>query len=166
MLRFFLHAVPLIVALLALFSVTIGFFDAGPAGALSLLDPARVPLDLLIGTWLLEASGLVALFLLIEGRMGLPWLDGLMAAWVAWIFRGPLLVVTVVVAAGKPQTPWFRLALAWWVLYSLCGLALALLSRLRRTRTAEPQSASEPAPAADEEAPDEPEPEPAAVEEA
>ena len=129
MFRYLLYAVPLIVLLLALFSLTLGLLDAGPAGALTVLDPERVPLRLVLGTWLLEAFGLVALYLLIEGRSGRWWLDGLMAGWVAWIFRGPLLVVTVAVAAGKPQAPWFRLTLGWWVLYSLCGFTLAILAR-------------------------------------
>lgn len=129
MFRFFLHAVPLLVLLLFLFSVVIGYLDVGPARSLTVLSLQEAPFRLVLGTWLLEAFGLVGLYLLVEGRSRLWWLDGLMVGWVAWIFRGPLLVVTVVVAAGRSQAPWFSLAVGWWVLYSICGLALALLAR-------------------------------------
>lgn len=127
--RFFLQAVPLLVVLIFLFSLAAGVFDFGPAEAITVLDWQRVSVRLLLGTWLFEAFGLVALYLLIEGRSGRRWVDGLMAGWVAWIFRGPLLVVTIVVAAGEPQASWFRLALGWWLLYTICGLALAFVSR-------------------------------------
>ncbi|HEX9734382.1 MAG TPA: hypothetical protein VGG06_20615 [Thermoanaerobaculia bacterium] len=133
MIRFVLHAVPLVAVLLFLFSLAAGVFDLGPSAAMTVLDWRRVSLRLLLGTWLFEAFGLVALYLLVEGRSGRRWLDGLMAGWVAWIFRGPLLVVTVVVAAGGPQASWFRLALGWWVLYTVCGLALAVVSRATET---------------------------------
>lgn len=141
MIRFFLHAVPLVVLLLFLFSLAAGVFDFGPSSAMTVLDWQRVSVRLLLGTWLFEAFGLVALYLLVEGRSGHRWLDGLMAGWVAWIFRGPLLVVTVVVAAGGRQASWFRLAVGWWVLYTVCGLALAAVSRATEVRRkAEPEA--------------------------
>ena len=116
---------------------------------MTLLDFRRVPPLLMAGTWILEAFGLIALFLLIEGRTGSRWLDGLLAGWIAWIFRGPLLVVTLVVATGWPQGPWFRLALGWWVLYSICGLTLAQLAgtRSRQQTAAEPRALGPAAPA-------------------
>ncbi len=129
--RYFLYSVPLIVLLLAGFSVMAGFLGAGPAGALTVPDLRHMPLRLVLGTWLLEAFGLVALYLLIEGRSRLWWFDGLMAGWVAWIFRGPVLVITVVMAAGQPRAPWLQVTLGWWVLYTICGLALAILARWR-----------------------------------
>lgn len=128
MTRFFIYAVPLTLLLLLLFSVTISAFDVGPAGSLTVLSLKSASFRLVMGTWLLEAFGLVAMYLLVSGR-GNWWLDGLMAGWVAWIFRGPLLVVTIVVAAGQEQAPWFRLIVGWWVLYSICGLSLAILAR-------------------------------------
>jgi len=146
LIRFFLHAVPLIVVLLFLFSLAVGVFDFGPAAAITVLDWQRTPVRLLLGTWLFEACGLVALYLLVEGRSRRRWLDGLMAGWVAWIFRGPLLVVTVVVAAGRPQAPWFRLVLGWWVLYTVCGLALAAVSRATERRRADEPEIDEPEP--------------------
>jgi len=141
LIRFFLNAVPLTVVLLFLFSLAVGVFDFGPAETITVLDWQHTSVRLLLGTWLFEACGLVALYLLVEGRSRHRWLDGLMAGWAAWIFRGPLLVVTVVVAAGRPQAPWFRLALGWWVLYTVCGLALAAVSRAtERGRADEPET--------------------------
>ncbi len=133
MLRFIAYAVPLLLLLLALFGFSVELLDAEPrAGSvikLALFEQPRVPGQLVVGTWLVEASGLIALFLLAQGRFGTWWLDGLVAGWVAWVFRGPLLVITIVVAARQPQDPWWKLAFGWWVLYSVCGLSLALLAR-------------------------------------
>lgn len=134
--RFVIQAVPLLVFLLALFAFTVRYFGYGPAGAVAVLDPGRTALLPLLGAWLLEAFGLVALYLLIAERSGgqstaSRLFDGLLAGWVAWIFRGPLLVVTVVAAAGRPHAPWGRLAFGWWVLYSVCGVALAILDGWR-----------------------------------
>ena len=131
--RFIIYAVPLLVLELALFGFAVEILDVEPGSGsvirLALLEQPQVPGQLVFGTWLVEASGLVALFLLTQGRFGTWWLDGLVAGWVAWIFRGPLLVITIVVAAGQPQDLWWTLAFGWWVLYSVCGLSLALLAR-------------------------------------
>ena len=131
-LRFVIQTVPLLVFLLALFAFLWSHFGRGPVSAAAVLDPARAPLLPLVGAWLLEAFGLLALYLLIAERSGGHWLDGVLAGWVAWIFRGPLLVITVVAAAGQPQAPWGRLAFGWWVLYTVCGLAMTLLDQRRR----------------------------------
>ncbi len=132
-LRFIAYAVPLLILLLALFGFTVELLDAEPRSGsvirLALFEQPRVPGQLVLGTWLVEASGLIALFLLAQGRFGAWWLDGLVAGWVAWVFRGPLLVITIVVAARQPQDPWWKLAFGWWVLYSVCGLSLAILAR-------------------------------------
>lgn len=123
----------MLVLLLALFGFAVELLDAEPRSGsvirLALFEQPAVPGTLVLGTWLVEASGLIALFLLTQGRFGTWWLDGLVAGWVAWIFRGPLLVVTIVVAARQPQDPWWSLAFGWWVLYSVCGLSLAVLAR-------------------------------------
>ncbi len=133
MLRFIAYAVPLLILLLALFGFTVELLDAEPRSGsvirLALFEQPRVPGQLVIGAWLVEASGLIALFLLAQGRFGAWWLDGLVAGWVAWVFRGPLLVITIVVAARQPQDPWWKLAFGWWVLYSICGLSLAILAK-------------------------------------
>lgn len=77
-----------------------------------------------LATWTLEALSLSALFLLIHSQSGLRLLSGLLAGWIAWVFRGPLLVVTVVGLAGLPAAPWWGLAFGWWILYTVCGLLL------------------------------------------
>ena len=123
----------MLVLLLALFGFAVELLDAEPRSGsvirLALFEQPRVPGQLVLGTWLVESSGLIALFLLTQGRFATWWLDGLVAGWVAWIFRGPLLVITIVVAARQPQDPWWTLAFGWWVLYSVCGLCLAILAR-------------------------------------
>lgn len=133
LLRFVTYALPLLVLLLALFGFAVELLDAEPrAGSvirLALFEQPRVPALLVLGAWLVEASGLLALFLLAQGRCGAWWLDGLVTGWLAWIFRGPLLVMTIVVAVRQPHHPWWALAFGWWVLYSVCGLTLAWLAR-------------------------------------
>ena len=133
MLRFVTYALPLLILLLALFGLAVEMLDVEPSRGsvikLALLDQEALPAQLVFGTWLVEASGLLALFLLAQGRCGTWWLDGLVAGWLGWIFRGPLLVVTIVVAARQPHHAWWTLAFGWWVLYSVCGLALAILAR-------------------------------------
>ncbi len=133
MLRFIVLALPLLILLLALFGFTVEILDLEPRNGsvvkLAVLEPPLVPEPLVLGAWLVEACGLVALFLMTQGRCGRWWLDGLVAGWLAWIFRGPLLVITIVVAVRQPQEPWWTLAFGWWVLYSACGLTLAWLAR-------------------------------------
>lgn len=132
MLRFILHSVPILVLFLAAFGLVVGHVGLGQVGSLTVIGPGSAPAKIVLATWLLEALGLIVLFLLIEGRSRFWLLDGLLTAWVAWIFRGPLLVVTIVVAAGRAQQPWWRMALAYWVLYTVCGLTMAIVRRLQR----------------------------------
>ncbi|MEE8524013.1 MAG: hypothetical protein V3T72_08780, partial [Thermoanaerobaculia bacterium] len=140
--RYILHAVPLLVLLLALFGFAVELLDVEPPNGsvirLALLEQPQVPAAVVFGTWLMEAAGLVALYLLARGRCGAWWLDGLVAGWTAWIFRGPLLVITIVIAAEQPQEPWWTLAFGWWVLYSICGLSLAVLARRQEARDEHP----------------------------
>lgn len=150
MFRYFLYAVPLLVLFLALFGFAVDVLDFEPrAGAvirLALFETPRIPAQVVLGAWLMEATGLVALFLLVQGRTGAWWLDGLVTGWVAWIFRGPLLVITIVAATRQPQDAWWSLAFGWWVLYSVCGLALAVLARRSRLGEAAEDEDEEPAP--------------------
>lgn len=99
----------------------------GKAPDPSALSPGEVrtlPHWVTLATWMLEALGLSALFLLIQSRSGRNWTTGLLTGWIAWIFRGPLLVVTVAGLAGLPPGPWWSMTFEWWILYSLCGLLL------------------------------------------
>lgn len=151
LLRFVILALPLLLLILALFGALVGVADLEPrTGAVARLavfdDTATVAPRVVIGTWLMEAAGLVALFLLAQGRCGAWWLDGLVAGWLAWVFRGPLLVITIVIATGQPQGPWWALAFGWWWLYGACGLALAILAR-RGRRVDRPAAAGPPVPA-------------------
>lgn len=123
--RFLLLALPLLILTMGLFQFAMEMLglqvapsDLAPGGGIDL--PGYVSL----ATWCLEALGLAALFVLVHGRNG-GWLSGLLTGWIAWVFRGPLLVVTVVGLAGLAPRPWWSLVFSWWVLYSLCGLLLS-----------------------------------------
>jgi hypothetical protein len=130
--RFLLLALPLLVLTIALFHFALEALGLTDGAALAVrlggggLD--RLPAWALAGTWGLEALALTALFLLVQIRE-VWWLDGLLAGWIAWVFRGPLLVVTLVAAAGVRPGPWWTLAFYWLLLYSLCGLLLGALAQ-------------------------------------
>jgi hypothetical protein len=149
LLRFITYALPALLLLLALFGFAVELLDVEPHQGsvvrLALFDTPLVPAPVVLGAWLMEASGLLALFLLARGRCGAWWLDGLVTGWLAWVFRGPLLVITIVVATRQPQHPWWTLAFGWWVLYSICGLFLAHLAR--RSELGESDDNDEPEPA-------------------
>jgi hypothetical protein len=126
--RFLIFALPLLVLAMALFHFGLEALGMAPdPGALSTARAPQLPAWVMLATWMLEAVGLSALFLLIHGRSG-RWLAGLLTGWIAWVFRGPLLVVTVAGLAGLPPGPWWSMAFSWWVLYTLCGLLLGALA--------------------------------------
>ena len=122
MFRFLVLAVFSIALLIGL--GTLGF-DAADGGD---FGPRLGGYNLLRG-WLLEAVALSTLFLLVQGRGGSWWMDGLLTAWIAWIFRGPVLVLTVVEILGGGRDPWWSLTLRWLAIYSVAGLFIALLAR-------------------------------------
>jgi hypothetical protein len=148
--RFVVYALPLLMLLLATFGFVVDLLELEPhAGSvirLAFFEQPRVPAPVVLGAWSMEACGLLALFLLAQGRCGSWWLDGLVAGWVGWVFRGPLLVVTLVVAARQPQDPWWQIAFGWWILYSICGLALGLLFHRTRLRVVDPDRLETEAP--------------------
>ena len=130
--RFLLFALPLLVLTMALFQFVLEVLGLDPDPAvLSAVTALQLPGWVTLGTWCLEALALTALFLLIQGR-DRTWSSGLMAGWIAWVFRGPLLVVSVVGLGGLPAVPWWTLILTWWVLYTLCGLLLGGLAAASR----------------------------------
>jgi hypothetical protein len=130
--RFLVFALPLLVLTMALFQFVLEMAGIDPDPArLSPASPVNLPGWVTLGTWCLEALGLTALFLLIQTRER-TWSSGLMAGWVAWVFRGPLLVVSVVGLGGLPAGPWWTLVLSWWVLYTICGLLLGGLASAAR----------------------------------
>lgn len=145
--RFLLFALPLLLVLFALFSLALelaGFEpELGPligwrTGTFGLAG------GWVVATWALEALALSAIYLLATGP-GVPrFSTGLLAAWIAWVFRGPLLVVTAVGFGGLPPAPWWRLTLRWFVLYTLAGVLLGWLGR--RMRTPPPAGPPPPSP--------------------
>jgi len=90
---------------------------------------SRLSPTLLLAGWLLEALALTALFLLLLGRTPSRWLDGLATAWIAWLFRGPVLALAIATATHLDPAHWWRIALGWLPIYTLCGLLLAALGR-------------------------------------
>jgi len=132
--RFLLFALPLLVLAMALFNFALEAFGLAPDPALlARLGGAGshdLPGWVVLGTWCLEALGLSALFLLIHGRQGQEILYGLLTGWIAWVFRGPLLVVAVVGLGGVKPGPWWSMTFSWFVLYSLCGLLLGALAQI------------------------------------
>lgn len=126
--------------------VTMGLFQFGlemfrlqvDPGALAPGGGVDLPGWIRLATWALESLALSTLFVLVHGR-GWGGVSGLLTGWIAWVFRGPLLVVTVAGHAGLPPAPWWSLAFRWWVLYSLCGLLLGVIASLTHLgREAEP----------------------------
>lgn len=134
MIRFLLLALTLVVLTMALFAFTLDTLDLLPrSGRVDFgLGRGQMAPATVLATWVLEALALTALFLLIQGRAGSWWMDGLTTGWVAWVFRGPLLVLAVAGAAQLPPGPWWQMALRWWILYSLCGLLVAGVARRMR----------------------------------
>lgn len=127
MARFLFLALPLLVLALAaghgLFSEYLG------------VDFGILPAKVRVGTWTLEALALTALFLLIHGDVdrpkdpeASPVATGVLAVWIAWVFRGALLVLALA-AAGHTTSIWWRRALSWWAIYTVCGVVLGLLAR-------------------------------------
>jgi hypothetical protein len=131
--RFLAIALPAVLLAMASWSFAVEQLELAPdTAALERYGVARAappPTTLVLGAWLLEAMGLVALYLLIQGRSGAWWLDGLVTGWIAWLFRGPLLVLTMTALTRLPRRPFWSLAVRWWLLYPLCGLLIAGVAR-------------------------------------
>lgn len=121
MLRFLALAFPLVLLVLA------GSHFA--VEALDLDTPDRLPATHLLALWGLETVGLVALYALVRERTWNRWIAGLATAWGAWIFRAPVLYLTVVGTAGAGRVDWDGLLFAWLVAYTICGLALGAVAR-------------------------------------
>lgn len=77
-----------------------------------------------------EATALVALFLLVEGKTRSALLDGALAGLAAWLFRGPLLVVTIAAMTRLPTEPFWQAARAELVALPVAGLAVGLCARI------------------------------------
>ncbi|HSM50532.1 MAG TPA: hypothetical protein VLA75_03950, partial [Thermoanaerobaculia bacterium] len=62
----------------------------------------RLPGPLQVGAWALDALALLVLVLLFRGRGGGWFFEGLAAGLLAWVFRGPLTMLSVVALAQLP----------------------------------------------------------------
>ena len=133
MARYLALALPLVLLLLGLATFAadhlLGPPDTTGLARLGLKRLDSLPGVAILGGWLIEALGLTALYLLIQGRSGRWWMDGLVAGWLAWVFRGPLLLAALAAWTRLPREPWWTLTARWWVVYPLGGLLLAGLAR-------------------------------------
>ena len=132
--RFLLLSLPILVLLMGLFSHALVALDlTPPMDELSRLGLERtqpLPLRVSAGGWLIESLALTALFLLVQGRAGAWWLDGIVSGLIGWVFRGPILVLSIVSWSRLSSSPWWPMSLRWLALYLVCGLALAMVARL------------------------------------
>jgi hypothetical protein len=131
--RFLLFALTLLLVLVALFNLGLELVglepDLGPLVGWHGGD-GGLPGAWVLATWALESLALAALFLLVDARGGSRLLSGLLTGWIAWVFRGPLLVMTAVGYGGLPHAPWWGLTGRWLILYTLAGILLAAVATL------------------------------------
>ncbi len=131
--RYLAISLPLLVLLMGGFTFVLGAVGLSPSLAslerAGLARPEALPIGLSVAGWLIETLALTALFLLIQDRTGAWWIDGLVAGMIGWVFRGPILVLTIVSTSRLGVDPWWPMALRLLLLYSICGLALAMIAR-------------------------------------
>lgn len=136
--RFLAISLPLLVVLMGAFPMFLGAVGLGPSmaalEATGLARPDALPLGLSAAGWLIESLALTALFLLIQDRTGAWWMDGLVTGLIGWVFRGPILVLSIVSLSRLGSDPWWPMAMRWLVLYSLCGVALATTAQAVRLK--------------------------------
>jgi hypothetical protein len=143
--RFLLFAFTSLLLLIALFNLGVELVGAAPdLGPMIGWREGRpgLPGAFVLASWALESLALTALFVLVDGDPRSRWLSGLLTGWMAWVFRGPLLVLAAAGFGRLAAGPWWRLSLRWFLLYTLAGLLLALVARL----TAGPEADAQPAP--------------------
>jgi len=135
-LRFLLLAVPLAVLVLALAAAgadLVGWgVDTDPLAARGVARPEGLPRGYEAAALLFEGVALVALYLLLEGRTGIWWLDGVAAGFAAWLFRGPILVLTVAALTRLPTEPFWQVARIALVAEPAAAIAIAALARSGR----------------------------------
>lgn len=122
-----LWALPLVILVSALHQAL-----AAPAGPV----PRGLSALTVIGFWGLEAIALTALFLLLSERGGSFVVSGLLTGWTAWLFRGPVAILSSATAGLPPRPGDWSFSLRALALYSATGLVLAAAawaSSLRRT---------------------------------
>ena len=114
---------------LATFAVEMAGYAPGAAPlAWAGVAAGRLPGALQVGAWALDALALLVLVLLFRGRGG-GWLfEGLAAGLLAWVFRGPLTVLSAVALACLPGEPWGQQARVALLVYPLLALAASALA--------------------------------------
>lgn len=131
--RFLLLAAPALLLVFALGSALLGLCglapDLTPLAARGVARPEGLPEAIRLASWAFEGLALLALFLLVWGRTGRWWLDGLATGAAAWTFRGPLLVLAVAGLTRLPVAPFWELARGALALDLAAALALAVLAR-------------------------------------
>jgi len=133
MLRFLALALPLAVLLLAAASFAVKAAglepDIEPLVLLGVARPAGPAPALAIAALVFQALALVAAVALLAGRSSHLWLDGLAAGLVAWLFRGPLLVLTIEAWTRLPERTFRQIARNDLLTYPLVAVAIALAVR-------------------------------------
>ena len=122
--RFLFFSLPLLVLTMAVFQ----FALEAAHQTITPVGGSTLPGWVVLGTWFLEALGLCCLYLLIHAGGGGRWFNGLVTGWIAWVFRGPLLVISVATLGGLSPGPWWSLTFRWWILYTGCGLLLGAVA--------------------------------------
>ena len=119
----------LCLALVSFATVRLGLeADTSELKRVGLARASGPPAGLQWGSWLIESLALLALFLLIQGRGGAWWLDGLLVGCIGWVFRGPVLVLTLVTVSRLGRDPWWPLSLRWLFSYAVAGLFVSFLA--------------------------------------
>jgi len=138
LIRFLALALPaavLVLALVAFLGAELGAGpDLAPLAQRGVGRPQGLPRPAAALALVFEATALLALFLLIEGRTGSGVLDGVVAGLAAWLFRGPLLVLTVAELTRLPTAPFWQTARLDLAALPLAGAAIGALARLARVR--------------------------------
>jgi hypothetical protein len=136
--RFLALALPVAVLVLALVSFTGAALgvgpDLGPLAQRGVARPHGLPQPAAALALVFEATALLAFYLLVEGRTGSGVVDGLVAGLAAWLFRGPLLVLTVAHLTRLPTAPFWQVARLELIALPLAGAAIGALARLARPR--------------------------------
>jgi hypothetical protein len=131
--RFLALALPLALLVLVLGGAALTALDLAPDTAplaeRGVGRPDGVPARVEFTARLLEAGALVALVMLLSGRTSSWVLDGLACGLVAWLFRGPLLVLAVASLTRLPTAPFAELARGALALDLAAALAVAALAR-------------------------------------
>ncbi|MFN7942193.1 MAG: hypothetical protein U0X73_11380 [Thermoanaerobaculia bacterium] len=133
MLRFLALAVPALLLLLAFATFAATQLGLEPDhSALARLGVARnvaLPRAVMVAALAFESLALLAFYSVVAGRTGAWWLDGLATGLLAWLFRGPLVVVTIATWTRLPTEIFWSQAKLWLVVYPLAGLLAAALGR-------------------------------------